>query len=229
MADKILILSTPRTGSNLLCECLTQTGLIGHVDGFMVGYGDGIARNYAENVDLYYHGHCAEGDNQGAFATKIMWDYIDHMADRVKYKTVYDVFFSQFTHVVWLHRIDIVAQAVSWYMAINSGKWTSLNEQKRPYPDYNFDYIAWFVGKIISYNERTRYFIESSGLEFRAKISYEDIAGNILGAVQGVLNDNRSFTFNPTLKRQNNPLKAEFIERFLEDDRCQLALPSYLG
>lgn len=224
--EKILILSTPRTGSNLLCECLSQTGLIGHVDGFMVGFGEGIKHDYAKTVHMFYQGHCGE---DGSFATKIMWDYIDHMADLVTYKTVYEVFFSQFSHVVWVYRDDIIAQAVSWYMAINSGKWTSLNEQKRPYPDYHFDYIAWFVAKIKSYNERTQYFVQSSGLEYRARISYESIASDTEGALRAILNTDKSFSLKPTLKRQEHPLKAEFIGRFKEDIQCLPVLPNYLG
>lgn len=225
--SKILMLSTPRTGSNLLCECLTQTGQIGHVDGFFVGFGEGIKNRYAENVDLYYHGHVDE--NTGAFATKIMWDYIDHMADRVKYKTVYDVFFRMFDTVVWLYRKDTIAQAVSWYIAINSGKWTSKNDQKRPFPEYDFDYISWFIGKIQSYNERTRHFIETSGLEFRDKIAYEDIAHDIQGAVNRVLGTDDTYHIAPSLKRQENPLKAEFIKRYQEDLECQLALQNSVG
>ena len=227
MTDKILILSTPRTGSNLLCECLTQTQQIGHVDGFFVGFGDGIKRDYAERCDLYYHGHCNE--ETGAYATKIMWDYIDHMADLVTYKSVYEHFFYQFNQVVWLYRQDEIAQAVSWYMAINSGKWTSKNDQKRPFPNYNFSHIAWFVGKIRSYNERTRHFIETSGLEYRAKISYEHIVGDLDSAVGAILGSGDEFSFKPTLERQNNPLKAEFIERFKEDMECQQVLQNSLG
>lgn len=217
---KLLILSTPRTGSNLLCECLTQSGVFGHVDGFFVGHGEGLAATF----DAYSHNYIANHqDKDGNFATKIMWDYIDELSTHLPYGRI-DDFMSQFTHVLHLYREDDIAQAVSWYMALGSGKWTSENEQKRPFPEYNYRRIAWHLGIIRSFNARTTAYCELMGID-RRPMCYEVFTSAIKEwGVQEAINHcgidyqlPDEWEPKPTLQKQENPLKQEYIERFKKE------------
>lgn len=214
---KLLILSTPRTGSNLLCECLTQSGVFGHVDGFFVGHGEGLAATF----DAYSHNYIANHQAaNGNFATKIMWDYIDELSSHLPYGRI-DEFMSQFTHVLHLYREDDIAQAVSWYMALGSGKWTSENEQKRPFPEYNYRRIAWHLGIIRSYGARTTAYCDLMGID-PLRMSYESFVGARYAQLSFIayscgLDFPHDIEIKPTLKKQENPLKQEYAEQFTKD------------
>lgn len=170
MTKRLLVLSTPRTGSNALCEAMTSCGAFGHVDGFFVGYGDSIAKDFPERVKAY------EREHTGAnYATKVMWDYIDHMAGHVGIDAVLGWLYSH-DYYLKLYRKDTARQAVSWFCALGEGKWTIYNDQKRPTPPYNYAKIAWFEGQITSYNARTDHFRKNHylpGLWWLDAMSYE--------------------------------------------------------
>jgi LPS sulfotransferase NodH len=210
---KLLILSTPRTGSNALCECLSFAKSLGQVEAFFAGWGEELNNVFDErNVTLQ-----ANMGVNGNYATKVMWDYLDHIAQHVKRSGVVAEWLASFDRVIHLHREDTIAEAVSWYMALGNGQWHSKDPVQRPDPEYNYRQIAHLHGIIEGYNYRTRDYIRL--LKPKAMtVSYEwivmhgwkqattDIFDWIGVKPEGVR--------EPELERQSHPLKAQYIERF---------------
>lgn len=212
----LLILSTPRTGSNTLCQVLSLAGTMGHVDGYSVGWGPGLESTYTANDAAYRAKH---GRN-GHFAVKVMWDYLDHIRDHAKIPRFVPTWLEPWTHIIWLHREDRIAEAVSYFVALGSGKWTSENEQKRPWPKYDYYQIAAMLGMINAFNARTECLFQTHGKPAKLEMTYEQNAKDWGRAVQTV------FDFvglvpeqilPPKLQKQDNPLKAEYISQFRHD------------
>lgn len=213
---QLLILSTPRTGSNALCQVLTSGQTMGTVDAYFIGHG--------EELDAIYKERDTELRKQlgfnGNYTTKIMWDYIDDMAKHIKLNGVMPAWLSTFTHVIRLYREDKVAEAVSWFIALGSGKWTSENEQKRPWPEYDYHRILYHYGMAHGYDARTRAFIDGCGKPTWS-LSYEDIVRigwkKIGSDIFDFVGLRPAAIELPTLQKQDNPLKAEYIDRFNHD------------
>lgn len=210
---QLLILSTPRTGSNALCEVLSSGTTMGKVDAYFIGHGEELQQVYEER-DHNLRSNMSYNEN---YATKIMWDYIDEMSKHIKTSGVMPSWLSSFTHVLRLYREDVTAQAVSWFMALGSGKWTSRDDQKRDWPEYNYNRILFHWAMIKAYDARTRAFLEGAPVPSWS-ISYEDI---VRIGWQKVGRDIFDFVGlqpadiqPPELQKQENPLKAEYIERF---------------
>lgn len=179
---KILILATPRTGSNALCEAMTNIKQFGHVDGFFVGHGQDLDNVFEDRCEAWDKTHASPN---GVMATKVMWDYLDEIAHYTSIDRLMAWLLS-FDHYVHLYREDTAAQAVSWFMALGTGKWTSYNDRKRPDPDYNRAKIRYFEGRIVGYDTRTQLFTEGNAL----KIEYEsDILPNVSLGVQKLYNE----------------------------------------
>lgn len=211
----IAILATPRTGSNYLCECLTQTGAFGHVDGFFVGTGDLLATQFEQNAQEWIATH-RKGD---IHACKLSLEYLDHVAQYVSLDRIL-AFMETFTHFILLDRVDTLAQAVSYFIADFTKRWTSTAQTDIKTPEYSFQHIAWYYAllrglrdRVYIYSEFVRKPIMYLYYEYFADNENEHItriakhAGITLG----------EYTLKPTLQRQSMPEKDAYIKRFREE------------
>lgn len=232
MSDHItyLIAHTPRTGSNWLCEVLYHTGKAGRVDpnraGLFVGYGAGLAHGvYPDKVDEYFADSTTDN---GVCGMKSDWNYLDTLAQYFPPGAV-DEIMGRYTHFIYLYREDIVAQAVSWYIAAISGVFTSVNLGKEGKGDpftvaYDRDEIGRRIAKIISADQRWHDYFKLKDID-PLLIKTEDMqaSGGMRSTVREVfkhlgLTAPRSFKTQFELQRMDNPLKAEFIERYNAGD-----------
>lgn len=211
----VAILATPRTGSNYLCECLTQTGAFGKVDGFSAGTGDLLATHFEQNAQEWIATH-RKGD---IHACKLSLEYLDHVAQYVPLSRIL-AFMEKFTHFIVLDRIDVRAQAVSYYIADVTKRWTSKAQTEIKTPEYNFFYIHWYYALLRGLRTRV-----NSYTEFIYKptmcLFYENFAGNESKYLSTIANFTGitlgEYTLKPTLQRQSMPEKDAYIKRFREE------------
>ena len=214
---KLLILSTPRTGSNALCDVLSSGKTLGHVDAFFAGYGANLHDEFDDKAVGYIGNHSYNGN----FATKIMWDYLDHLAQQLKRPGFVADWLYDFDRVLWLYREDTVAQAVSWFFALGNGQWHTQDKAKREDPEYNYRQIAHHLGMIEGYNKRTELFVKTCPAE-HLSISYEFIVGSTWQTMAEYLfawlglRPLEKFR-EPVYQKQSHPLKDEYIKRFRHD------------
>lgn len=133
-----LLCGTPRTGSTLLCELLTSTGVAGRPESYFRGpdqlrWADRFGLSVA-NGSLDYREFAAAArrfgtTSNGVFAARVMWGTVEVMCNgldpRRRTRTDLDVLEGAFGPLSLVHlvREDVVAQAVSWARAEQSGYW----------------------------------------------------------------------------------------------------------
>jgi LPS sulfotransferase NodH len=189
------ICSTPRTGSTMLGNLLADTGLVGRAgeyfgEFFRRDVVPGLSRRRFDNylVDCTRH---ARGT--GTLGIKLHWDQVEvfvHLlrlrrglrgfSDRQVIEAVFPT-----PRFVWITREDTLAQGVSWWKAITSGRWTD----GRPVtgePSFDVDGIAGRVRRIDEHTEAWRRWFETLGIE-PLRLTYEELAADPAGTARRVL------------------------------------------
>lgn len=219
-----LIAHTQRTGSNWLCDVLAQTRRAGVNDvnrcGLFIGYGEGLAAPgvYPERLDQYFTDSATPN---GVIGMKSDWDYLDTLDRHIGAGTA-EAVLARFTHFIYLRRRDVLAQAISWYIAGYSGVFTSENlgkpGKKNPLDVlYDRDAIKCRLERIFIANARWKDYFKARDIT-PLKISYEDLRVDMAGNVGRVLNflgvSREDVRIKYSLQQQINPLKAEFARRY---------------
>jgi trehalose 2-sulfotransferase len=178
--------------------------------------------------------------DNGVFGAKLMWGTLDELV--AKLTPLYpdlrgrdlDLLTAAFgrTRFVYLRRDDVVAQAVSWLRAEQSGAWyvggrgeiPGPREPERP-PRYDPDRIRELVRTIEEHNAAWEDWFASAGVRPH-RLSYDELAADMSGAVQGILDvlgvqlpDGRAIT--PRHHRQADDLNAQWTTRFRADATTQ--------
>ena len=206
--DSYLICTTPRTGSTLLCGLMASTKVAGLPESYFripdeqswAARWD-IARSFDgifEYSDFVRAALAAGRTDNGVFAARIMWGTMDYLVDRLG--SVYPapargdlgLLNQAFGHTsfVYLHRDDVLAQAVSWHRAEQTNVWhqTDQEESKQPEqePRFDFDQIRKLVQMVEEHNAAWREWFASVGIQPHI-VRYEDLDADPVGIACEVL------------------------------------------
>lgn len=181
-----LICATPRTGSSLLCGLLDSTGVAGHPESYFrepdrPSWAEswGLSRSFSE-ADYVRAAIAAGSTDNGVFAARIMWgtavDLLDPMFGDPRF--------------VHLRRRDVVAQAVSWWRAEQTGRWFETTDAApapaAAEPRFDFAGIHALVRTIDEHNAAWRGRFAALGIR-PYRIEYEDLAADPVAVTAGVL------------------------------------------
>ncbi len=228
-----MICFTVRSGSTLLCELLNKTALAGkpqehfnHNNSPDNPRGDDVPnyRGFIQNV------LAKNTTENGVFGTKIgggqWYDFaprvqnIDGMSDQPLDKALESVFPN--LKYVWLTRRNKVRQAVSHWMAIQSGRWHSPDSVSNPTPEYLFEAIDHLYQELpIREAVWGDYFSQHSITPHI--VVYEDFVQDMEGTVSGILDFldiemPASFNVNPpSLQPTANNLTEQWVQRYREE------------
>ena len=236
----------------MLCGLLASTKVAGHPESYfrvpdeqlwaarwdIVRSSDGVFE-YSEFV----RAAIAAGRTQnGVFAARIMWGTMDYLVDRLVAVhpapaggdlDLLNQVFGQ-TGFVYLHRDDVLAQAVSWHRAEQTNVWhrTDLEQSQQPEqePRYDFEQICELVQTIKEHNLAWREWFASVGIQPRI-VRYEDLDADPVGVVCEVL-DFLSLELPPgrQIKTRNrrlaDELNAQWIDRYRAELTERLAISS---
>jgi len=130
----LFICSTPRTGSTMLGDLLADTGLVGHADEYFgeVFRQDVVPGLSRRGFDDYLVACTQHAHGTGTFGIKLHWDQVEVFLYLLRLRrglhglddaAVIEAIFPS-PSFVWMRRRDTVAQAVSWWKAMGTGKWT---------------------------------------------------------------------------------------------------------
>lgn len=189
------VCSTPRTGSTMLGNLLAETGLVGRAGEY---FGEVFRRDVVPGLtrrgfDDYLVGCSEHARGTGTLGVKLHRDQVElflHMlrlrrglGGRSDAEVIEAVFPSP--RYVWMTREDTVAQAVSWWKAMTTGKWTD----GRPVtgePRFDADAISGRVRRIEEHDEAWRNFFTANRVE-PLRITYEQLAADPDGEARRVL------------------------------------------
>jgi LPS sulfotransferase NodH len=211
------ILSTPRTGSNALCDLLAQTGIAGmknvHDASFFIGYGIGVVDGYANAVEAYFERNQTENGIEGC---KIEYDYLEHLSMHLPPGSIGHIM-KRFDCFIVLRRQDVIAQAVSRLIAQQTGQWTS-EDSRGGEPVYDCAAITYHIAHIRAGEAFFREMLLGLGHTNHLLLYYEHNIRDWQIAVNRVLRHigvgMRDMQLEHHLQKQVDPCKEAFIARY---------------
>jgi LPS sulfotransferase NodH len=179
--DSYFVCATPRTGSSLLLGLLESTGVAGHPQAYFRPPDEALyaakwgLRAY-DRADFVEAALAAGRTGNGVFGAKLMWDALVAVEDLLPA-------FGD-TRFVFLRRDDVVAQAVSWVRAEQTGTWfaggngeVSGNAGDGPEPVFDREAIDQRLAAIKSENTAWARWFRSTGVR-PLPLRYEDLAAD---------------------------------------------------
>jgi LPS sulfotransferase NodH len=223
------VCSTPRTGSTMLGNTLAETGLVGRAGEY---FGEAFRRKIVPGLtrrgfDDYLVACARHARGTGTLGVKLHWDQVDVFVHLLRLRRglrgatdadVIDAVFPAPRHV-WLTREDTLAQAVSWWRSMGSGKWTD-GRAVTGEPVFDTDGIAGRERRIEEHTEAWRRWFEQNGIEPLA-LTYEQLAADPTATIRETLAflgvaAPPDLTIEPTTERQADELNEDWIRRYRE-------------
>jgi trehalose 2-sulfotransferase len=230
--SSVVVCALPRSGSSLLAQLLFSSGSVGwpgewfwleDVERNWVAWEVSGWRDYLDRV--LDEGTAANG----VFGVKLMWGYLHEVLFELRRLsaeydaddlTVLSAFFPQ-PRFVWMRRDDVVAQAVSWAKAVQTGQWTS-SQPKTGEPRFDFGQIDALYNVARVHDGHWRRWFAAHSIE-PIGVIYEDLCVHTVGVVRDVLS---SLGIEPQpdaiidvpaeLTRQSDSVNADWCARYRE-------------
>jgi LPS sulfotransferase NodH len=213
-----IVAATPRSGSTLLCRELWSTGLLGapyeylNAESAMLEL---VLRFQTASLDEFARRlQAARTTPNGVFGLKLHWPHF-------LFARMYGVIEVAGVQAVMVERRDKVAQAVSWFRAIQTGAWIGGQAQAAE-PAYDREAIAAVIGRIERQNALWRRGLEELGARV-LHLVYEDLAADPAAAREaafahlGVPAGPPGRIALPPLARQSDRLSQQWISRYRDE------------
>ena len=217
-----VICSTGRSGSTLLCDLMRQTGVMGvpHEYFNLSNHGQVIIQRLnrsgakSMSMEAYFDAIVRSRTTpNGVFGLKA------HPNQFIPFVTNGFVrhYFSDLRYI-YIDRRDLLAQAVSWNMASQTGKWTS-EEKETKAPEFAFDGIEQAMAVISGQNSLWEHFFRLNNIQPH-RITYEGLLADPNGHLEnvagflGVEPPAQVDIHRSGIKKQASNLNQQWIEQF---------------
>ena len=228
-----LLCGTPRTGSTLLCGLLSSTGVAGRPESYF-RHGDqrqwasrfGVTMTHDGMLDhrAFVAGAMRFGTtSNGVFAARVMWGSVAPLVDELhatrRARRDLDALEHAFGPLRLVHvvRENVVAQAVSWARAEQTGYWQR-GDQPRRKPQLDLGQVDRLVRTITEHNSawRSWFAVEASPA---LQITYEELVADPRHTVQRVLDHvgvhpPMGWTPEASTARQADDLNVDWERRY---------------
>jgi trehalose 2-sulfotransferase len=186
-----LLCATPRTGSTLLCSLLASTGVLGRPESYFrledeawycerwgLATDRGQARDYRAFVRS---ARTAATTDNGVLGIRIMWESLDRpLAHLRQERDVSDVAVLRRglgdLCFVWLRRLDVIGQAVSWSRADQTGYWHQ-GDTVSGEPTLDLERLRERHATIEAHNQEWADWFDRHGVAPLA-VTYEELVGD---------------------------------------------------
>jgi trehalose 2-sulfotransferase len=208
-----------RSGSNLLCEALSETSALGHPREYFHSTAMRVegADNYPSDPELQINKVKTQGaTSNGVYGVKVFPSHLDSL-------NAFD-WISPLPNLTYIHleRIDLLGQAISLVKASQTWQWRSVQKAKwRPY--YDELHIKTELVRIARAHARWRLFFARKQIE-PLHLVYEDLVKNVDAAVHQIAGrmDVKLVTKleKPIrlMQKQSDIISEEWRERFLQNN-----------
>lgn len=220
------ICTTARSGSTLLTQLLTDSGIAGEPGEYFYHR---LRRAYLNleigDYDAYLRRVLADktGSN-GVFGVKIMGGdlrfWLMKLRETAPEQPLSEIVAGYFPNLryIWLTRRNKVRQAVSFYKAIRTWEWRSTDQKSAANLDYNFSYIDLLVQELVMREAVWQEYFTEQGI-VPLSLTYEDYVENQEGTLRQVLDYigipiPSDLRVQPMLKKQADTLSEEWVERY---------------
>ncbi|MGK5671349.1 Stf0 family sulfotransferase [Micromonospora sp. URMC 106] len=209
--DSYFVCATPRTGSSLLLGLLESTGVAGRPQAYFRSPDESawadrwqLPRTADGGVDYadFVRAALAEGrTDNGVFGAKLMWGTLDELVARLASVhpdlagddvALLDRAFGR-TRFVFLRRDDVLAQAVSWLRAEQTGAWfvggngeISGDAGNGRAPCFDADGIRHLLETVTEHNAAWEAWFSRWGIRPHP-VRYEELVGDMAATTRGIL------------------------------------------
>lgn len=237
-----VICTTPRSGSNLLCNLLESSGAMGQPKEFLNL--DSVILPFAQRNNLidsesqiYLDTYLDQvvkkfSSKNNVFGMKLLFDQFEPYMELNAIRK----FIPQFKFI-WLLRKDVLSQAISQHIARETNEWTSFNERnnqekehksRREFVDYDENKINRFLKKLAKDNLNWIEFFSVNQLDY-LPVTYEDLLKNTNQVCHnicdfcGVKTDYQFSLQQASFKKQGDEINERFGAVFRKDSAMNLA------
>jgi trehalose 2-sulfotransferase len=223
------ICTTPRSGSSILAEMLSATGRLGNPRESFNRFGSLSRELYGGRWDIEerFTDIMTRGATpNGVYALKVF----THQHDEVAKLEKWTARLPEMRHVV-LRRGDMLAQAISWARARQTGSFSSAQPEKAA-PEYSARQIRKRLRLILESNARWDAYFAANGLK-PLRLQYEDVirdpqaAIDAIAALMGVSGPCRYDAATLKHERQADSINAQWRERFVAEHRNADIIPHW--
>jgi len=215
--DVLIIFSTPRSGSTLLSDLINKNNICLTHEYF---------QPYQYLPILASRWGCIRDGklDKAAFLGNLFryrtypggWLGVNLHGEHLKIFSKFEKGFADVRkHFIHIIRRDLISQAVSYEIAIQTGKWSSYFDSQAD-ANYNFTGIKTRLESIQSQNAIISAFIKSRNISCTI-LYYEDLVENPKDTIQSIIPDVKTdslLLMESGLKRQASSRSKEWIERF---------------
>ena len=233
-----LICATPRTGSYLLCDLLTATGVAGKPTEYLLaGYKSHWSEQWGVSTYRDYHEHILKACTtpNGVFGAKVhgaqLLNFLRLATGKVRVRpedrpAVIERWFPRPTYV-WSRRKDPIAQSVSWTKARQTHIWWDTDEPPAPplgvpQPDslrFDFRSIERSMHDLTEWDGVWRTHFDATSVKPHI-VWYEDLLDDYQGTTRrlldhlGVDQTSRPPVVHPRFRRQADTTSDTWVSRF---------------
>lgn len=206
-----------RDGSNMLMSILHQIPGAGLSDfeqcGFHVGWASYTEAEFITLCDQYF---AHQSTPNGVAGCKAGFSYVDQIAKHSgSFRTAAN-WVKQFDLHIMLLRTDTAAQAVSTFIATKTKRWRYDSVSDKPFPEFDFEEIAYIEANILGERTKREQFFKSLGIRFMYVI-YETLVYDHAYSVKrilDVLNVSCDDIPLPLIQRQLDERKTAYVIKY---------------
>lgn len=227
-SQKYCIASTPRSGSTLISKMLLSTGLAGapkeYLSTLLIQAWLRQRENKKNlNLDYYIRDlHARRTSPNGVFGMKIHWRQIEEMAKKISFAAI-GPHLNDIDKFIFISRKDKISQAISYYIANNTGVFHSdhevwLSELSVPQPPFNSTQILKHLRDILREEEGWEQFFKEQKKPVH-RICYEEFISDYqaqCGKIFNFLTINAPLPEELPTKEMKKPYTALYKEQLLE-------------
>jgi len=214
------ICTSPRAGSNFLCQNLTSTGVLGRPS----EYFNGAARRALD--DPLYPDEPADqirwiltkgATPNGVYGVKLFAHQQDRIAPHLSWTQALPAL-----HFIYLERRDLLGQALSWSRALQTGQYRSTQSPGSSPARYDASSILQQLREIVRERARWSLFFARTGIE-PLIIYYEDLVSCTqaeIDRIAALIDPNETARIDSSqvnLKIQRDPTMDSWRKCFLRD------------
>ena len=215
---RVLIIATSmRSGSNLLAGLLYQTGRFGVPAEYLTaeslqGWTERLGTKSASELLRELSGYRTTPN--GVFAAKVHFQQLECLGGFAKLMETFPS-----ARFVFLYRRDILAQAVSMAIALQSDQWVKHEKARDQQPVYDEAQIDHCLRKVVLESSSWKYLLAANGFPWM-ELAYEDLVARKADAIQRVAElmgeslDATAVPIQTVYQKQANARNSEWMERF---------------
>lgn len=227
------ICSTPRTGSTMLGNLLAETALVGRAgevfgERFRRDVMPGLSRDGFDEYLVVQSARRAR--DTGTLGIKLHWDQVELLMHLLRLRRglggandreVLEAVFPS-PSFVWISREDTLAQAVSWWKAMTTGRWTD-GQPASGEPRFDADGIRGRLRGIEQHTKGWERWFEANHVE-PLRLTYEQLAAEPAVQARRVLefvgvDVPEGFGVVPRTQVHSDAVNQEWIRRYRDAPR----------